>query len=90
MQTSITHNCSQCGSELILVSEVTEKVEGSHFPQTTTVFRCSNQSCQDEKDKQTAKRVQLRKDKLEADQKRVDDKALEKANKITEQNVAKT
>lgn len=27
------------------------------FPQTTTIFRCSNQSCQDEKDHETAKRI---------------------------------
>ncbi len=49
--------------DLIQVSNVTEKLEGSRFPQTTTEYRCSNLECQNEKDKQTAKRIQLQKEK---------------------------
>lgn len=53
---------------------VTEHVAGSLFPQTTSTFRCSNQECQEEKDKQTAARIKLQKDKEQAIQKRADDK----------------
>jgi hypothetical protein len=69
-----TRNCSQCGSPLILVNEVTEVKEGSRFPQTSTTYRCSNDSCQAEKDKQTAKRLKILQDKEKADQKRLEDK----------------
>jgi len=72
-----TPNCFICGSPLILISEVTELKEGSRFPQTTTKYRCSNQPCQDEKDKQTAKRMKILEDKALADQKRVEKKLLE-------------
>ncbi len=73
-----TPKCSQCDSDLIQISNVTEKLEGSRFPQTTTTFRCSNKECQDEKDKQTAKRVQLQKDKASADIKRAEEKVNQK------------
>jgi hypothetical protein len=44
------------------------------FPQTMTTFRCSNQECQDEKDKQTEKRLKLMKDKEAADKIRAEKK----------------
>lgn len=72
--------CSQCGSPLILVSQVTEKVEGSRFPQTTTEYRCSNQECQDEKDKQTSKRMKLQETKVLAEEKRAEEKLRQKKN----------
>ena len=31
---------------------MTEHIEGSQFPQTSSTFRCSNKECQDEKDRQ--------------------------------------
>ena len=62
MQSS-SPTCNTCNSKLILVSQTTEKLDGSRFPQTTTVYRCSNQECQDEKDKATAKRVKAQADK---------------------------
>ena len=78
-QPKVTPKCSICGSPLILVSEVTELREGSRFPQTTIKYRCSNQECQDEKDKQTAKRLKIIKDKEINDQKRLEQKQLEKS-----------
>lgn len=48
---------------MILVSKVTEKLEGYRYPQTSTVYRCSNDVCQDEKDKETAKRLKLKEDR---------------------------
>ena len=73
-----TPSCFQCGSPLIFISQVTELPEGSRFPQTTIKYRCSNQPCQDEKDKQTAKRVKILKDKAENDKKRLDKKLEDK------------
>lgn len=72
MSQAITRNCFQCGSPLIFVSEVTEQPEGIRFPQTTIIYRCSNQACQDEKDKELAKRIKLREEKAVADKKRVE------------------
>lgn len=60
--------------------------EGSRFPQTTIKYRCSNQECQDEKDKQTAKRLKIIKDKAVSDQKRLEQKILDKANKVANQS----
>lgn len=71
-------NCSICGSQLIFISQVTELPEGSRFPQTTIKYRCSNQPCQDEKDKQTAKRMKLMSDKAENDKKRLEKKVQDK------------
>lgn len=62
--------CFHCGSKLILISEVTEKAEGSTFPRTISKYRCSNKECQDEIDRQTAKRMKLKKEKEEMDKKR--------------------
>jgi hypothetical protein len=81
-QPKVTPNCFQCGSPLILVSETTELREGSRFPQTTIKYRCSNQECQDEIDKQTAKRVKMIKDKEISDQKRLEKKLQEKSKMI--------
>ena len=82
MKKQTTPTCFHCGSPLILVSEVTELKEGSRFPQTTIKYRCSNQECQDEIDKQTAKRIKIVKDKEIADQKRLEKKMQEKRAKI--------
>ncbi len=73
--------CSQCNSPLVLVSEKTETIEGSRFPQTTKIYRCSNQSCQSEIDKQTAKRVQIQQERSVADEKRQEKKQQLKADK---------
>jgi hypothetical protein len=70
--------CSQCQSLLILVSKVTEEIAGSRFPQTTIVYRCSNKECQDEREKQSAKRAKLHAEKVVAEQKRIDEKLQKK------------
>lgn len=77
-QNTIINKCSQCGSPLILIDKVTEYIDGSRFPQTTSTYRCSNKVCQDERDKQTAKRVKLQKDKESADQVRMEKKIEDK------------
>ena len=77
-QNSTIQKCSQCGSPLILVDQVTEYIDGSRFPQTTSTYRCSNQECQDKREKETAKRVKLQKDKESADQVRMEKKIEDK------------
>jgi hypothetical protein len=78
---STTPKCSQCGSALILVSKITEKLEGYRYAQTSTVYRCSNQDCQDDKDKETAKRLKFKEDRAQVDKKREELK-LEKKMKM--------
>lgn len=63
--------CFQCGSNLILVSKKTETVEGSRFPQTTSIYRCSDKKCQEEKDRETQKRIKLRDKRLEDTENRI-------------------
>lgn len=52
--------CSQCGSDLIFVSRVTVKPEGTRYSQTNTIYRCSNDDCQKKKDKEKADREKIR------------------------------
>ena len=52
--------CSQCGSELIFISQETIQPEGTRYPQTTTIYKCSNEVCQKKKDKEKADRQKLR------------------------------
>ena len=70
--------CSTCSAPLIFISEVTEIKEGSRFPQTTIKYRCSNVACQEEKDKQTKKRLKVIKEKEINDQKRLEKKNYKK------------
>lgn len=63
MNSLTPHNCAQCGSSLILVSTITEKLEGNLFPQTTTTFRCEDVICQDSLDKETRKRLEVKKER---------------------------
>ncbi len=62
--------CFECGSILIKISETVTHPEGSLFPQTTSIFKCSNSECQAQKDKEAAKRRKLFAEKEEADRKR--------------------
>lgn len=84
MTTNFSPTCAQCNSPLILVSEKTETIEGSRFPQTTKIFRCSNQSCQDEIDKQTVKRQEQKAERHLADGKRAEEKQLLQARRKEE------
>ncbi len=74
--------CFQCNSKLILVSRVTEHVSGSVFSQTTSIYRCSNKVCQEKKDKEADKRMQIQKDKNVIDKKRSDAR-IANANKAS-------
>ncbi len=60
---SATRKCSTCGSDLTLVKSWTEKLDGNKFMQTTTIYHCSNQACQDQKDKEEVKRKTLQDEK---------------------------
>lgn len=70
--------CFVCNSPLIFISQATELPEGSRFPQTTIKYRCSNQPCQDEKEKQTAKRMKMMRDKAKNDKERLEKKLQDK------------
>mgnify|MGYP001596961710 CR=1 FL=1 len=52
--------CFQCGSKLILVSQQTIQSEGIRYPQTNTIYRCSNDECQERKNKEQAARLKLK------------------------------
>ena len=78
LQKNSIHNCFQCGSDLILISKVTEAFAGSLFPQTISTYRCVNKECQDEKDKQAAKNLKLQKEKEVAIKTRLKEKLHEK------------
>lgn len=80
--TTSSAKCFQCGSTLILISKETSHPEGSLFPQTVSVYKCSNQECQDQKDKEELKRIKLRDEKSEADKKRADEKQRRLDEKI--------
>jgi len=54
-------------------------MEGSKFPQTTSIYRCSNLTCQDEKDKEAVKRIKIQKDKEIAIEQRLAQKLIQKA-----------
>ena len=53
---------------------MTEHLEGSQFPQTSSTFRCSNKECQDEKDRQVVLMEKALLDRKLATQKRLEDK----------------
>ena len=86
MNQSSARRCSQCGSPLILVSKKTELMEGNRFSQTTSIFRCSDKSCQESKDREAEKRMKFKIDKDLATEKRVKDKqALKESNILKKQ-----
>lgn len=74
MNTLTPHKCAQCGSKLVLVSTVTEKIPGNLFPQTTSTFRCTDDECQSRRDKEMEKRLELKKEKEVADQRRINER----------------
>ena len=45
---------------------IDQLLEGSLFPQTTSTYRCANETCQTEKEKQIEKRMSLIKEKEDA------------------------
>ncbi len=64
--------CNQCGSDLILQETKTEKSERNFSSMTSTKYQCSNKECQDEIDKRTAKRIEIRREQELARQKRLE------------------
>lgn len=64
--------CSQCGSELILVSQEITQPEGTRYPQTNTIYRCSNEECQKKKDKEKVDRLKLKQKQAVTQQERMD------------------
>jgi len=66
------YRCFQCGAELIFVSQEIIQPEGTRYPQTNTVYRCSNPACQEKKDKEKAERLKLRLNKEVIDKKRLE------------------
>ena len=63
--------CRQCNSPLIFVEKVEQKLENSQFTTTSTVYRCSNQECQDDIDKKTQLRKKAAEDQAKAREKRM-------------------
>ena len=64
--------CSQCGSELIFVKKETVQPEGTRYPQTNTVYRCSNEECQKKKDKEKADRQKQRQNRESIEKERME------------------
>lgn len=63
--------CNQCGCDLVLQQTNVRKTEHSFSPTTVITYRCSNQACQDEIDKKTAKRIELKQEQDLARQRRL-------------------
>lgn len=58
--------CGQCGSLLVLMDTITEHREGERTSITLHTYRCTNQSCQDRIDKETADRIKSRAEREKA------------------------
>ena len=76
--------CSQCGSELILISQEKVQPEGTRYPQINTVYRCSNEECQQKKDKEKTDRLKQKEDRLAIDEKRA--KRIQEAKEINKKS----
>ncbi len=72
ISSSISTKCRQCGSELIKIDEVTEKIENYSSDVTTTRYKCSNDECQTLIDKNTKERVKNQKVQEEARLRRIE------------------
>ncbi len=57
---ALSPKCHQCGSDLILIEEKTEILPNHFSPVVTKTYSCSNKECQENKDKETAKRIKLK------------------------------
>lgn len=63
--------CNQCGCDLILKKTKTQKTDSTFSNTTVSTYVCSNKVCQDEIDKRTAKRIELRNEQELARQRRL-------------------
>lgn len=66
-----SRKCNDCGSDLILVEEVTMTLGNNLYPITKSTYKCSNQKCQDEADKRNAKRLELKNQQEQARKERI-------------------
>jgi hypothetical protein len=64
--------CFQCGSELIFVSQETLRLEGTRYPQTNTIYRCSNEECQKKKDKEKIDRQKQKENRESIEKERME------------------
>lgn len=69
--TSAILKCNQCGADLIVKKTTTSKNERSFSSMTLTIYLCSNKECQEEIDKRTAKRLELKNEQDLARQRRL-------------------
>ena len=60
MSDNINKFCARCGSVLVMLNTTTKQLGKSTFPQTVSSFRCTNEVCQAEIDKNTADLAQQR------------------------------
>lgn len=75
--------CYDCGSDLLLIEEKVEIVEGQLSPVTTSYYKCSDQSCSDDFDKKTIIRAKQRQEQEDAKVKRMENMRLSRIkNKI--------
>lgn len=72
--------CSQCGSKLILVGKTETKDTFSKV--VTTIYKCSDESCQLGIDKRTKARIKLQKEQDSAKEKRLKTKMRLNKRKI--------
>ncbi len=63
--------CNQCGCDLVLVTQKTERIGNAFSAMTKTTYRCSNQECQDEIDRRVNKNLELRQERELARQNRL-------------------
>jgi hypothetical protein len=80
--------CFQCGSQLIFVSQETIQPDGSRYPQINTVYRCSNEECQEKKDKAKTERLKFRQNQADLMQERME-KMQEKRRRGRESKLRK-
>jgi len=55
---------------------------GSLFPQTVSIYRCSDDSCQEAKDRETKKRIKIKNERLAESKKRLNLKLNKKNQNI--------
>ena len=80
---SLPH-CSQCGSELIFVSQEIVQPEGTRYPQINTVYRCSNAECQKKKDKEKADRLKIQQKRVITEKERME--KIQEKRKLTQKS----
>ncbi len=75
-------SCAQCGAKLILLDTVTEKLDGTLFPQTTSTYRCTDSECQELRDKELDKRLKMRAERAVAEEKRIEERKSKRVSKV--------